>query len=152
MIGKQNYSPSTLPVPTLAPAAFGVIVIHTHNNACVLSLLYSPLLKFLWFLGCCICCLSRNTWYPYTHSDMNFHCVVLTKIIHVLHLICKLLPSKWTIIAQGSVTIQWMGNKTTSISILQWCILSTSGLWENTSTNTKFQQYWFCKQFNHIYP
>ena len=38
MIGKKNYSPSTLPGPILAPLEFGVIVIYTHDNTHVLSL------------------------------------------------------------------------------------------------------------------
>ena len=39
MIGTQNYSHSTSPGTILAPLAFGVIVVHTHSNKCVLSLL-----------------------------------------------------------------------------------------------------------------
>ena len=116
MIGKHNYSHSTSSGPILAPLAFGVIVIHTHGNECVLSLLTSSLLTFLPLLYCCIWCLSHYILYPYTHSDKNCHGVAFTSMNHkmeqmaklvaaiettdlcVLYLLCKLLSLKWIIL------------------------------------------------------
>ena len=75
---------------------------------------------------CCIWCLSHYTLYTYTHSDKNCYCVVLTKIMSVLHLFCKLLALKG-ITSQCAVIIQWFERKTTSI--LQFHIMSTNFLW-----------------------